>query len=302
MTTALLTMLGVSLLAVALRDIFHTLWHPRGLGTISRRTFRAVWRVTRVWNRREGRSTELAGPLGLLMTVLVWTALVVLGWALIYWPRMPGGFYYGTSVSPDRSADFLAAVYLSLVAVATLGFGDIVPSDDVLRLLLPVQALVGFVLLTAAISWILQVYPVLERRRKLARQLSMMADTDTLTIVRTGHRSVACSLINGVTDGITAAEVDLMQYGESYFFRSAEPSHSLPAAMPFVMRLAQAAAAAKAPEVRHAGRMLDLATDSLAITLNNGYLNTDGDTAEVIEAFVVDHQQPAGAARRQPHR
>ena len=33
------TILGVSLVMVALRDIFHTLWHPGGFGPLSRAAF-----------------------------------------------------------------------------------------------------------------------------------------------------------------------------------------------------------------------------------------------------------------------
>jgi hypothetical protein len=65
----------------------------------------------------------------------------------------------------------LDALYLSTVAMSTLGFGDIVPVDGWLRLVVPVQALVGFLLLTAAVSWVLQVYPAPARRRVLAVRL-----------------------------------------------------------------------------------------------------------------------------------
>ena len=156
--TWLLTVLGSLTVLLSLRDIFHTLWHPSGFGTICRRTFAVTWLATRLVNRA-GRSTELAGPLGILLTVVVWTAMIVVGWALVYLPHMPGGFYFGSALRPAESSDLVASFYLSLVAVATLGFGDVVPATGWLRLLVPIQALVGFVLLTAAISWILQVLP-----------------------------------------------------------------------------------------------------------------------------------------------
>jgi hypothetical protein len=36
--------------------------------------------------------------------------------------------------------------------VATLGFGDIVPESEWLRIVVPAQALIGFALLTAAVT------------------------------------------------------------------------------------------------------------------------------------------------------
>lgn len=288
--TVLLTVLGATLVLLALWDIFHTLWHPRGFGRFARTAFRVPWVASHWWHRRTGRSNELAGPIGLLATVLLWTVLVVLGFALVYWPHMPDDFYYASP--PPPTSDFWSALYLSLVAVATLGFGDIVPEGNLLRLLLPVQALIGFVLLTAAISWILQVYPALARRRSFARRLSMMAKTDTLTVVRSGDVSVACALVDEAGVGVTTVEVDLMQYAESYFFRENEPSHSLAAALPFVSALGKAAAAAESAEVRHAGAMLELAVDSLAITLAQSYLDGQSNTERTLAAFLQDHQQP----------
>ncbi len=291
--TTLLTCLGALLVLLPLWDIFHTLWHPRGFGGAASGIFRVVWKATRPWNERTGRSTELAGPLGLLATVLVWTALLTVGWALIYWPHMPGGFFYADPPEPGRSADLLAALYLSMVTLATLGFGDIVPAHDVLRMLLPLQALIGFVLLTAAISWILQLYPALVRRRTLARRLSLMAQSDTVEVVRSGEVSVACALLDRVTEGLSQAEVDCVQYAESYFFRENEPTQSLAASMPFVVELGRAAATAQAPEVRHAGSMLRQVTDGLATALAEVGLRTSGSTEEVLRAYRSDHQQPS---------
>ncbi|MCE0487965.1 potassium channel family protein [Ornithinimicrobium sediminis] len=288
--TLLLTVLGAALVLLALWDIFHTLWHPRGFGFVARVLFRALWAVSRWWNRRTGRSSELAGPVGLLATAIAWAAVVVLGFALVYWPHMPGGFFY--AAPPPPTADLWSALYLSLVSVTTLGFGDIVPATDPLRMLVPIQALIGFVLLTAAISWILQVYPTLVRRRSFARRLTSMARTDTLEVVRHGDVSVACALVDEVSVGVTTVEVDLMQYAESYFFRENEPTHSLAATLPFVSSLGEAAAAADAMEVRHAGAMLELAVDSLAATLAESYLDGQDDTERSLLAFQEDHQQP----------
>src|SRR5690606_6709533 len=94
---------------VALWDIFHTLWHPGGFGRIAHRVFQVVWWVTkRVW---PSRTRPIAGPIGVIGTVMSWTGLVVVGWALVYLPHMPQGFYFGTSLRPEQSSDVVAALY-----------------------------------------------------------------------------------------------------------------------------------------------------------------------------------------------
>ena len=67
------------------------------------------------------------------------------------------------------------SLYASLVAVATLGFGDITPTTSWLRILVPLEALIGFAVLTAGLSWVLSVYPVLHRRSSFAQTVMIAA-------------------------------------------------------------------------------------------------------------------------------
>jgi hypothetical protein len=85
------TAVGAAVVLIGLRDIFHTLWHPSGRGGLSRWVMATVWRAGRA-ARRRGRTDLLAGPLGMVAVVLGWVVLMVLGWALVYWPHLPGGF------------------------------------------------------------------------------------------------------------------------------------------------------------------------------------------------------------------
>lgn len=198
------------LVLVALWDIFYTLWHPGGFGRLSQWVFQLVWRVTK--HVVPGRTRQLAGPIGILGVVMLWTGLMVIGWTLAYLPHMPEGFYFGSALSPEQSSDALAALYLSLVTLATLGFGDVTPADPGLRLLTPFEALFGFVLLTAAISWILQVYPALGRRRSVAKRLSILRSGQATDVVAGGEPCVASRMLEAVTEGVIQVETDLLQY------------------------------------------------------------------------------------------
>ena len=278
---------GLLVVLVALWDIFHTLWHPGGFGRIAQWVFQVVWRTTkRVLPRR---TRQLAGPIGILGTVASWTGLVVVGWTLVYLPHMPQGFYFGSSLDPAQSSDAMAALYLSLVTVTTLGFGDILPADALLRLLSPFEALLGFVLLTAAISWVLQVYPALGRRRSVAKRLSILRTTQATDVVAGGDACVASRMLDAVTEGVIQAETDLLQYAESYFFLEEDDELSLAATLPHALTLAEAGRGSSSREVRLAADMLATAVESLAARLDRVYLRTGSAAPDVLEAYAADH-------------
>jgi hypothetical protein len=72
------TAFGGVVVLVALRDIFHTLWHPGGRGGLSRQLTAAVWHSGR-GSRGHGRLGALAGPMAMAVVVLAWVLLIVLG-------------------------------------------------------------------------------------------------------------------------------------------------------------------------------------------------------------------------------
>lgn len=86
----LITVAGLFVAVLALWDISHTLWHPGGFGRLARWVFQLVWRATK--HVLPGHARQLAGPIGALGTVTLWTGLVVIGSTLIYLPHMPQGF------------------------------------------------------------------------------------------------------------------------------------------------------------------------------------------------------------------
>ncbi|CAN5193436.1 hypothetical protein BH09ACT11_BH09ACT11_00130 [soil metagenome] len=281
-----ISVLGLILAGVALRDIFHTLWHPSGFGGIAGLAFRVVWRSVRLLPQH---SRHLAGPLGVVVTVASWTSLVVLGWMVVYWPHMPDGFHFGSPLKPEQSSDAVAALYLSLVTVTTLGFGDISPADPVLRVLAPLQALVGFVLLTAAISWVLQMYPALGRRRALAGRLSILRSQASEHVIETGDPVVASRLLDSVADGVIQVEVDFVQFAESYYFVDRSQGPSLADTLPYALDMADAGRRSGSPEVRLAGGVLAQAVETLVRRLDAAYLKDGGSVRQVLASYATDH-------------
>src|SRR5215218_1779881 len=234
------TLLGAAVVLAVLRDIFHTLWHPSGHGGTGRRVLAAVWRVGRP---RQGsrRVRALAGPLAMVVVVLAWVTLIVVGWTLIYWPHLDDGFFISDALQATSRGGLLDALYLSMVTVATLGFGDIVPTEEWLRIAVPVEALLGFALLTATVTWVLQIYPALTRRRALAIRLSLLQRADAVRVLSEEDVPMAANLLENLAAEIVRARVDLTQYVETYYFRDGEESASLAATIGTAAQLAHAA-------------------------------------------------------------
>ena len=282
------TVVGILLVTVVVRDVFHTLFHPVGHGSIAPQVMKLVWRLLRLFPSSR-RITSLTGPLGIAMVVLTWGSTAVLGWTLIYFAQMPDGFSYGSELNPADRNNLLDSLYLSLVTVGTLGFGDIVPTSTSLRVAVPLEALFGFMLLTAAVSWVLQIYPALHRRRVLALQLSTLrqARQSDPTL---GIDSIPSAVLTALAVGVVEARNDFTQYGATYYFRDLEADASLAASLEYATDLAAEATASAQPHTRMAGALITAAVNSLTELLNREFLRFGGDTASIVQAYAADHR------------
>jgi hypothetical protein len=284
----LVTAAGVVVVLLALRDIFHTLWHPSGRSGVSRPLLAAVWRAGRL--RRSGRRVNsLAGPLTMVVVALVWVGLIVFGWTLIYWPHLTEGFAVGPALRSGTRGGLLDALYLSMVTIATLGFGDIVPTEEWLRVAVPLQALLGFVLLTAAVTWVLQIYPALTRRRALSIRLSLLERADAARIIDEEDVALAAPLLESLANDLVQARVDLTHYAEIYYFRDGERDASLAATLPTAAALAQVTSTSSRADLRFAGLLLAAAVSDLARLIDAQYLRVGGTLTEILHAYAADH-------------
>jgi hypothetical protein len=282
----LVSLVGAGLVMVTLRDLFHTIWHPTRHGGLSRLVMTALWRLARRFRARR-RVVGLVGPLAMVTVVGMWAITVVLGWAVVYWPHMPGAFTFAAGSEAAQEPALLDSVYLSLVTVATLGLGDIAPGESWLRLVSPLEALVGFALLTATVSWVLEIYPALARRRVLAIQLALLRDADPT--VRQLDSTAGALLLDGLASDVVRVRIDFTQYAEAYYFHDGEDHSSLAAMVGHASVLARRGRSARLPEVRLSGDLLAGALSDLAAVLDERFLHTSGTPAEVFAAYAADH-------------
>ena len=289
MIDVLLTVVGVTCLAIGLIDMFHTLLHPSGQGRVSGWALRGTWLISRATGHRLG---AVVGPAGMVAVILMWAALQAVGWALIYYPHVPGGFLYSSGVNPGDYSDFAEALYVSSVTLTTLGYGDVVATDPGIRLVAPVEALTGFALLTAALTWFAQVYPPLFRRRSLALGLKRLADAGYVESIDDVDVASASRVLDTLTDGLAKIRVDFTQHTESYYFQDQNPDLSLARHLPSALRLCDAARGRQEAAVRLSAEQLSQTLDQLGTELKDNFLRTGGDSLEeIFAAYAADHRQ-----------
>lgn len=291
--TALVTLVGLALILTAFYDLFRTLFEPSGKGILSKSVAHGVWRGFQ-WLAGSRRSLlALAGPAAFIASALTWGALLTLGWTCLYWAQMPEGFSYSPGVDPAEYSGFFDALYLSLVTIGTLGYGDITPDGAVMRLLGPLQALVGFGLLTAIITALLSIYPNLALRQSFAQKVTLLRDSEIKEgIDLTGlNGNTVEQVLGGLASDLVTIGGNFAQFPITYYFHSTDARDSLPAVMPYVLELAARGSRDECPaEVRLQAARLQGAIDALGQTLAERFLNMSPDSSErVFAAYARDH-------------
>jgi hypothetical protein len=173
-TDMLSTVLGTLVVLSVLLDVFYTVLFPAsGRGPVRKPLAVAVWQAFRVLaavvpeSRRRGLLTY-AGPVQVLLNMLVWGGLLLVGWALIYLPALGGAIH---AASGPTDTGFTTALYYSGFTLTTLGTGDVIADSAAYRLLTIVQAATGFAVITMVITYFLSVYSSLPSRNAFALEL-----------------------------------------------------------------------------------------------------------------------------------
>ncbi len=289
-------LLGCLIISLVLVDIVLTLFTPSMQGHLNVLLVGFVWRVSAPLARRSPLARELTGPATFLSVISLWAFMIGLGWALIYWPFLPKDFLVNFGIDLDRTSpnNFMTSLYLSFVVLATLGFGDIVPTNGLLRLVVIAEALVGFGLLTAGISWFLSIHPALSRRRVLSHKIALIenAEREVHPLAEWDDQTLANSM-RDIALELSAVQSDLEQYPVLYYFRHADPDADLVLKLPYLLRVARRARAeldeSQLPvELRSA--MLERAVVDLLQTIAFQHLGHEGrDADELMALCLADH-------------
>ena len=191
---------------------------------------------------------------------------------------------------PGAGHSFWTMLYFSLQVMTTLGFGDVMPRTNWLRMIVTLQALIGFALLTASVSSIVLIYPALGRMRLLARRTTILhrAAKETGVEIVSGE---AATLLSDLANAVIQTRVDFIHFPIIYYFHSDHRRSSLASALPRLIRFAETGSDPEAPDrVRLAAATLRGALDDLASVLDERFLHThSNDPAVVFRAYGKDH-------------
>jgi hypothetical protein len=276
---------GVFVLALAVREIFRDLFQPSGSGALSSYMGRWIFQLS----RKLKFLMEVAGPLAVVLVIGCWTFLLAASFALIYSASYPDGFSIEGEARHGFS-EFTTLLAFSLASLTTLGTPDLTPKPDWLRLIVGVESLVGFSLVTASISWIVLIYPALGRMRSLARRAAILIKAQEQTGIRAISQQSE-SLLAQLTEGVIRTRVDLIHYPLIYYFHADSERASLALALLTIEKLAREAGQLEgADHVQLHAAMLKAALADLAKVLAHRFVRAhEDDPRAVFAAFAKDH-------------
>jgi Ion channel len=290
------TLAGALLIALTLRDIFATLFHPLGRGYVGRWV---VGRVSLVGHMVAGRiktAQVLIGPLGYISVVATWAGLLVIGWALIFLPHLPDGFSFQSGLDPDEHSGFADALYVSLVNLTSLGYGDISPEASLLRILSPVETLFGLGLLTASISWLISIYGVVSRRDSFAHEvhLSREAEERLGEALADADPDLMERMLTSFTTQLITTRRDLIHFPITHHFRTEDEERALSALLPFLRRMVEEGSVEGRPQaLKVRAEMLGMAIEDFADTLRTR-LQMPGETTKATLEHYDAHDRASG--------
>jgi Ion channel len=252
---------GLALVLIAAGDAVSTLVttrRRRGRHWPTPTYYRLTWRAWRAVGRRVGPEVRegflgVYGPLSLLGLLVMWVVLLVAGWGFIWW---------GLRSAVTGVDGYLDAVYFAGVGFFTVGFGDLVPTGGLARLLVLVEAFMGLVTMALVIGYLPTLYGAYSRRELQLLALDDLSDEPTTAI-----SFLEAGFANGGARGVAAAFVEWERWCDEVFdthtaypmlamFRSRQPGQHWLTALAVVMDAAAIAlTTVDAPKTGPAARL-----------------------------------------------
>ena len=164
------SLLGVLLLLLLAMDVLATTLLPSsGAGPITAYTTSWMWKgllgIHRLWPRH--RLLQYGGLAVVLLTLLLWIAMLWLGWLLIFC----GADQAVLTNQGHEPADLVSRIYFTAFSTFGLGIGDFVPGWGIWQVLTSVSVLTGLCLLSLGITYLVPVVQAVTAKRALAAHI-----------------------------------------------------------------------------------------------------------------------------------
>lgn len=236
-------LVGALVVCFALLDIFLTVLYAKigahgasraGAGIVSLRVARATWWIFR---RLSGRlpvkrdaAWSFCGPVTVVCLVVVWSALLAIGAALMLHPALGEGVRSNSS----HAHDFITALYVGGSSLSFTSSSDYYPQTDFYRLLYLANALIGTACISLTITYVLQLYNAVQQRNALGLSLCVMTkDTADAAVLLAalgpqGRFDTGYTVVANLAAQLTAVKEAHHLYPLLFFYRPYHPASSTP--------------------------------------------------------------------------
>lgn len=171
----LFLLLGISIIAMVISDFAVTVFIPRGAGFITEGITVFVAKLFKLLSGNIGNKKMLEYKLVFIIAIMIisWLLLIWLAVALIY------SFEYNSIINAETKipAKFDEKIYFIGYTISTLGLGDFQPNGTVWRLFTSVVSLMGFMVLTISITYIVPVINSIIEKQTLTLQIASLGQT-----------------------------------------------------------------------------------------------------------------------------
>lgn len=167
----LFLLLGICIVVVSLIDFaWTTLWVDGGAGPLTDRLSTSIWIALRKVSDDNAKILSISGPLILAMTLLMWIALLWLGWTLVF---------SGSETSLIDTADkgfvtWAERFYFAGYLIFTLGNGDFAPNGSVWQIATVLATGSGMLFITLGVTYLLSVLGAVTAKRSFAESVTSL--------------------------------------------------------------------------------------------------------------------------------
>lgn len=220
---------GAMLIVVALYDFYTTTMTLQGGGPISRNLPHWLWvsclRAQRVVGR--GQLLSAAGPVIMLMMILVWFGLCWLGWWMIFC----GNEALIVNAQTQAPADWVERLYYAGYTLTTVGYGDFMAATPAARIASIVAGFNGLFLVTMAITYSIPVLSATAERRQLSLLINMLGQSTEDMVNKNygeGSFSFLAAQLQQLTGQIAGVSQQQLAYPVLHYFHDTRAANALP--------------------------------------------------------------------------
>lgn len=174
---------GIFIVFVTACDFFYTTVSFNGAGIMTR-TISEKIAAAFLWTNRKTRSRYLlkfSGLTHILIQVALWIGLMWFGLFLMLMSD-PAAVLHVPSGAPANAVN---KFYFSGYVLSTLGNGDFIPNGDEWKITVAVFSFTGFIFITTAMTYIMNLTSAVIHKRKLSLFISNLGETPEEILVNT---------------------------------------------------------------------------------------------------------------------